>query len=253
MGTLPVALQVYTIREVAEKDFVKAMQDVKKMGYDGVELAGLYGHSPEEIRDCLKEIGLTPISAHVAYQEFVRDLQGTVKSYATIGCRYVAIPYLLEEDRYGTERFEEMMNYIPSIAKACKEEGITLLYHNHDFEFLKTTEGEYVLDYMYQTIPADELQMELDTCWVKVVDINPSEYMKKYAGRLPIVHLKDFTGARPIEFRALGRGVQNFPSILEEAIRGGSEWVVVEQDSHTEYTALEDVQISREYLKSLGW
>jgi len=253
MKTLPIALQVYSIREDAEKDFVKAMLEVKYMGYDGVELAGLYGHSPEEIRDYLNEIGLIPISAHVPYQEFVRDLQGTVKNYATIGCSYLAIPYLLEEDRYGSESFKEMMNYIPIIAKACQKEGITLLYHNHDFEFLKTTEGEYILDYMYQTIPADELQVELDTCWVKVVGINPSEYMKKYAGRLPVVHLKDFNGATPLEFRALGQGVQDFPSILDEAIQGGCEWVVVEQDSHTQYSALEDVKISREYLKSLGW
>jgi sugar phosphate isomerase/epimerase len=253
MKTLPVALQVYSIRDDAEKDFVKAMQEVKSMGYEGVELAGLYGHTPEEIRDILKEIGLTPISAHVPYQELEQNLQKTVKCYAIIGCRFIAIPYLTDEYRYGTDKFEEVMKYIPSIAKACHTEGITLLYHNHDFEFLKTTEDEYILDFMYQQIPEEELKVELDTCWVKVVGINPSDYMKKYAGRLPVVHLKDFNGETPLEFRALGQGVQDVPSLLEEAIRGGSEWVVVEQDSHTQYSALEDVRLSREYLKTLGW
>jgi sugar phosphate isomerase/epimerase len=223
------------------------------MGYDGVELAGLYGRTPEEIRDCLNELGLTPISAHVSYQEFMQDIEETVKRYSIIGCRYLAIPYLTEEYRYGTENFNEVMKSIPEIAKACHKEGIILLYHNHDFEFDKTTDDDYVLDYMYQQFPAEELQMELDTCWVKVVGINPSDYMKKYEGRLPIVHLKDFNGAIPFEFRAVGQGVQDFPSILEEAVRGGSKWVIVEQDGHTEYTALEDARISREYLTSLGW
>ena len=69
MRTLPIAIQVYSIREEAERDFTKTMQEVKKMGYDGVELAGLYGHTPEDIRDILKNIGLTPISAHVSYSE----------------------------------------------------------------------------------------------------------------------------------------------------------------------------------------
>ncbi len=253
MKNLPVALQVYSIREDAEKDFVKAMREVKEMGYDGVELAGLYGHSPEEIRDVLKETGLIPISAHVPYQEFMEDIAATAHRYAVIGCSYAAIPYLMEEHRYGTEMFQEVMKNIPAISEACRKEGITLLYHNHDFEFKKTTEGEYVLDYMYRTFTPEQLQVELDICWTKVSGEDPAEYMKKYAGRLPIVHLKDYKAGTPFEFRAVGSGVQDIPSVLAQAIQGGSRWVVVEQDRHTEFSALEDARISKEYLKSLGW
>ncbi len=253
MGKLPVALQVYTIREDAEKDFVKAMQEVKKMGYDGVELAGLYGYTPEEIRDILKEIGLVPISAHVGYQEFKDNMELTAQNYATIGCKYVAIPYLLENQRYGTESFDNFFADVPAIAEACQKVGITLMYHNHDFEFLKTAEGEYILDYMYRTYGKEVWQVELDTCWTKVAGEDPSTYMKKYEGRLPIVHLKDYKEGTPFEFCAVGHGVQDIPSILSQSVAGGSHWLVVEQDRHTEFTALEDAQISREYLKSLGF
>ena len=253
MKTLPVALKLYSIREEAEKDFVKTMQEVKKIGYDGVELAGLYGHSPEEVRDCLNEIGLIPISAHVAYQEFMGDMQGTVKCYATIGCRYLAIPYLLEEQRYGTEYFKKVMKNIPEIAMTCKKVGITLLYHNHDFEFTKMDDGVYVLDYMYQQISEDDLKTELDVCWIKVAGEEPTEYIKKYAGRCPIVHLKDYSKVDTLEFRALGHGVQDIPAILEATLKAGAEWVVAEQDSHSEHTPLEDAILSREYLKSLAW
>lgn len=253
MGKLPVALQVYSIREDAEKDFVKAMQEVKGMGYDGVELAGLYGYTPEEVRDILKKVDLVPISAHVAYQEFKQDMEKTAKNYSIIGCKYVAIPYLLENQRYGTEYFEEFMADIPAIATACQKEGITLMYHNHDFEFLKTAEGEYILDYMYRTHDKDVWQVELDTCWTKVAGEDPATYMKKYEGRLPVVHLKDYSEGTPFEFCAVGHGVQDIPSILAQAVTGGSEWLVVEQDRHTEYTALEDARLSRDYLKSLGF
>jgi sugar phosphate isomerase/epimerase len=253
MEKLPVALQVYSIRDDAANDFKKAMQEVKSMGYDGVELAGLYGHSPEEIRDILMEVGLTPISAHVPYQEFLEDMKVTAKRYGTIGCRYAAIPYLLEEYRYGTENFIEVMKNIPAISQACKEEGITLLYHNHDFEFQKTEDGRYVLDYMYGQFAEDVLQTEMDTCWINVAGLNPAEYLKIYTGRSPIVHLKDFVKEDKLEFRALGQGCQEFESILSSAISIGAEWVVAEQDWHYDNSAMEDARLSREYLRSLGW
>jgi sugar phosphate isomerase/epimerase len=253
MKTLPIALQVFSIREEAERDFVKTMQTVKDMGYDGVELAGLYGYTPDQIRDILKDIGLIPISAHVPYEAFQEDLQGTIQSYVTIGCRYVVIPYLLEDSRYGTDLFERFMGDVLVIAKACKAAGMTLLYHNHDFEFQKTDEGEYILDYIYRKVPSEDLKMELDTCWAKYSGVDPVAYLKKYHGRSPVVHLKDYNGKEPFEFRAVGHGVQDIPAILQESARAGADWVVVEQDEHTVYAPLEDVRISRVYLRELGW
>jgi len=253
MKTLPIALQVYSIREEAEHDFIKTMQAVKDMGFDGVELAGLYGYSPEQIKEILKEIGLIPISAHVAYQTFMEDLPGTIRTYATIGCRYIVIPYLLKECRYGTDQFEKFIDDLPAIARACKKAGMTLLYHNHDFEFMKTDEGEFVLDYIYRRVAEDDLKMELDTCWVKYAGVDPVSYMKKYRGRCPIVHLKDYNGEEPFEFRALGHGIQDIPALLQESVHAGTEWVVVEQDEHTTYAPLEDTRISRVYLRELGW
>lgn len=92
---------MYSVREQAEKDFAGTMAALKGCGYDGVELAGLYGHSPEEIRDCLKEQGLEAVSAHVGLDLFRQDMEGTVKAYRTIGCSYVGIPYLPKECLYG--------------------------------------------------------------------------------------------------------------------------------------------------------
>ena len=78
---LPIAAQVYSIREEAEADFEKAMQQLAGMGYDGVELAGLYGKSAEEIKSALERAGLQAISAHVPMEAFEQDLDNTVKTY----------------------------------------------------------------------------------------------------------------------------------------------------------------------------
>jgi sugar phosphate isomerase/epimerase len=252
MKTLPIALQVYSIRDEAQADFRATMEEVKKMGYDGVELAGLYGMRAEEVRDCLQEVGLTPISAHVSYEELMKDLEGTVQDYATIGCQYIAIPYLMEDCRYGTEKYKEFIGNIPVIAKECVKHNITLLYHNHDFEFEKTTEDNYVIDSLYEQFPKEILQTEFDTCWIAYAGENPVNYINKYSGRCPVIHLKDYT-MPPFSYRPVGHGVQDIPEILKAAVNAGTKWVVVEQDDHSDNSPMEDCRISREYLRTIGW
>ncbi len=273
MKTLPVAVQVYSVREDAEKDFAGTMKKIKEIGYDGVELAGLYGKTPAEIKAAIEDAGLEAVSAHVPFQELVADMEGTVKQYVEIGVKYIAIPYLMEEDRPGTPKFEGNVKLFEEIAKICKKYGIQTLYHNHDFEFVKMPDGRYALDYIYDTIPADLLQTELDTCWVKVAGEDPAAYVRKYTDRAPVVHLKDFhKEGKPanmyqligadvkeeeshgvFEFRPVGHGDQNFPPILEASIEAHSKWVVVEQDQSVGRTPMEAIAMSREYLKSLGW
>jgi sugar phosphate isomerase/epimerase len=272
MRKLPVALQVYSIRGEAAQDFKGAMQKVKEMGYDGVELAGLYGHAPEEIRDILKEVGLTAISAHVPYLDLVADMEDTIDQYVTIGCSYIAVPYLTEEYRPGTDKFSEVVENIVKLGKICRQKNVVLLYHNHDFEFTKMEDGRYALDFLYETVSPEFLQTEIDTCWVNVSGVDPAGYIRKYANRSPVVHLKDFVGEKSrnmykligiddankqdksnFEFRAVGYGKQDFPSIMEASIETGAKWVVVEQDAHYENTAMEDSRLSLEYLKGLGF
>lgn len=265
----PIAIQVYSIRNEAEADLDSALKSLKEFGYDGVELAGLYGNSPETVRDLCKKHGLTPISAHVSYKEMMEDPDKLFADYATIGCKYVAIPSLPGERIPGGEKWNETIDLIKTFSAAAKKNGIQLLYHNHDFEF-ETVGGEYKLDIMYKTIPAGVLDTEIDTCWVNVGGEDPAEYVKKYTGRAPVVHLKDFFGEksddmyeligeetkpkRPggFEFRPVGHGLQNFPSILDAADAAGATWVVVEQDKPSmDLSPLECAKASIDYLRSI--
>ena len=270
MRKLPIALQVYSIREEAEKDFAGTMSKVKEMGYDGVELAGTYGLSFGELKETLAEVGLIPISAHVPYAQLVEDLENTVFNYSNLGCKYIVVPYLVEEDRPEAGNFDKVVDNIRKIAEHCKTKGVTLLYHNHDFEFVRMEDGKYPLDYLYDSVSADLLKTEIDTCWVNVAGEDPVEYLKKYTGRSPIVHIKDFVGGKSenmyqligidseenkneekFAFKPVGYGVQDVPAIVEASIDVGAEWVVVEQDMHYENTPLEDARMSIDYLSKL--
>lgn len=268
---LPIAVQVYSVRNEAAADLRGTLTQIKAMGYDGVEFAGLYDHEPAEVRALCDELGLVPISAHVGIDHYVKDFAGTINTYAAIGCRYVAIPHLSSARRPGGEQWSDTVEMIKSIGTALKEKGISLLYHNHDFEFVRLGD-EYGLDQLYRLITPDLLGTELDTCWVKVAGEDPAAYIRKYAGRSPIVHLKDFVGQKTknmyeligvdqkaeetveFEFRPVGYGVQNIPEILTAAKDAGAEWVVVEQDRATMgKTPLESIEMSIKYLRSLEW
>ena len=267
MSKLPVGLQVYSVRWQAEADFEKTAKEIKDMGYDFLELAGLYDYSADEIVEILDRVGIKALSAHVPISELLEDTVGTLKKYKKIGCEYVVVPYY-ELDK----KINEAVVDIEMIGKKAKELGLTLLYHNHDFEFNKMDDGKYYLDYLYENISADYLQTELDTCWVNVGGENPVDYINKYKGRCPVVHLKDFLGSKSegmyeligdsktkaketnaFRFTPVGEGKQNFAAILDAAEKCGAKYVVVEQDNPYELTGLEAAKISRDNLKKLGW
>ena len=184
----------------------------------------------------------------------------------------VELGTLAEDLRPGTPGFSEVVKNADMLGKIAKELGMTLLYHNHDFEFDKV-DGKYALDILYDTVPADILQTELDTCWVKVGGEDPASYITKYSGRTPVVHLKDYVGgksdnmyeligiesdgkapdAKAFEFRPVGYGCQKFEGIFEAAKNSGAKWVIVEQDSPSMgLSPLECAKKSIDYVKTIN-
>ena len=267
---LPVALQLYSVRDAMANDFKGTLQKVKVMGYDGVEFAGLFGNTPEQVKAMCAEIGLTPISAHVPLADMLADVDKVIADYKALGCKYIVIPYVTEERRPGGELFMQMVEEIRSIGQKAKDAGLLLLYHNHDFEFKKVENGEFGLDFLYSSIPADLLQTELDECWVKYAGQDPVAYLQKYAGRAPVVHLKDYyvegeqvgdpyaliglnedekKSNSAFEFRPLGYGVQDVAALVKAAGDAGCGWLIVEQDQPSMgKTPMECVALGMEYL-----
>jgi len=271
-----VALQINSVRDYADRDFKSTLQKIKDIGYKGIEFTGLYGFTPTEIKNMTQEIGLIPISAHVSLEEMLTDPHKVFNEYAEIGCSYITISSMNEERILNEDKFELTIKDIEKLGTVAQEHGLQLLYHNHQKEFHKIN-GEYALDIIYQSIPSEILKTQIDTCWVNVAGEDPAEYIRKYIGRSPVVHLKDFIlnkkthksdetdeqtetqtkesddDSNIISFRPLGYGIQNFPAILTAAEEAGAEWVVVEQNRPSMgKTSMECAEISRKYLKNLG-
>lgn len=268
---MKLGIQLYSVRDDAARDLPGTLRELAGMGYDGVELAGLYGKTAEEVRDLAQEVGLTIISAHVGLAEFRQGIAETVARYRTAGCRYIAIPHLAAEDRPDGANFPQVEKELAAIAEECAKQGLMLLYHNHDFEFAKLPDGRTELEALYACAPESLLQTEIDVCWVNIVGEDPAALLRKYTGRVPLVHLKDSVGDRsaehyeslgidhrpapdavPFSFRPVGSGVVDIPAVVAAAKDAGASWLIVEEDEPAEgQTAMESALLSAQYARSL--
>ena len=264
MKKLRVAYQLYSARQEAAKDLQKVLKTLKKLGYDGVEFAGFFGHPAKEIRMMLADVGLDAVSSHVRVADLKRDLDDIIAYHRKIGCRYITIPYLEENQRPGKPGFADIIRFAFETGKRCRKEGMQLLYHNHDFEFEKVS-GMYGLDFLFAAVPQKLLQTEIDTCWVDYAGVDPAAYLLKYKGRAPVVHLKDYVGTRSagtpcgligaqenlsdreiisFEYRPFGHGTQNVQTLLGAAIGAGAEWFIIEQDEHKDISPMDAAALS---------
>ncbi|MHA0857335.1 sugar phosphate isomerase/epimerase family protein [Paenibacillus sp. CMAA1364] len=225
---LQVGLQLYTIRDQMETDFEGTLKKVAELGYKGVEFHAFFGRSSSEVKRLLDENGLEVIGTHLPYEDLLGDIQSIITYNQEIGNKNLIIPHLTEEQR----KWDEVFDNLTRIGEKCKEQGMVLLYHNHDFEFKESYGNQTAFDAMYEAVPASLLQVEMDTCWVHFAGYDAVEYIHKYKGRLPLVHWKDVVRqedgtALTVEF---GHGEVDLVAIAEAANQVGVEWLIVEQD-----------------------
>ena len=157
-------------------------------------------------------------------------------------------------------------------ALKLKEDGIDLYYHNHHMEFIKVN-GKYLLDLLRENAP--HVGFELDTHWIHRGGENPVEFIKKYAGSVRLLHLKDYRIAnvempdmskgfdmkafstaffdKPVQFAELGQGNLPLKACIEAGLQSGAEYFLIEQDDSYGRDPFDCLKDSRDHLISLGY
>ena len=250
MRAIPVALQLYTVREEAERDFEGTVSRAADMGYAGVELAGSYGRTAAQLRNILGGRGLRLAGAHVPLTQLDGDIQSVIEFHLELGNRFVVCPWLPEERRKTADDYRRLAEILNRAGQACKEHGIQLCYHNHAFE-LERFDGQAALDILFEATDPELVKAEIDTYWVEYGGANAVEYIRKYAGRVPLVHLKDMSGDGTRDFAELGQGIMEWDPIFLACEAAKTRWYIVEQDKCTR-PPLESARISLEYLREKG-
>lgn len=248
MKKIPVAIQMYTLREESERDFPATLKRVAELGFDGVEFAGYGGLTPKEVRLLLDELGLQAAASHVPLEELEDNLEQVIRDQQTLGSKYVVCPYLSEERR-SEEDYQKLILLLENVGGKCRQHGITLLYHNHDFELDRLSDGKMALETIFDNTTPENLKTELDVYWLTKAGQNAIQWIHRYKNRTPLIHLKDMTTDEEQYFAELGTGGVDIEAILNIGEDAGVEWWVVEQDE-SRRTPFESIEISMNYLKT---
>jgi sugar phosphate isomerase/epimerase len=246
---MKVAIQLYTLRDACKEDFVGTLRKVAELGYDGVELAGDWGGlEAKELKALLDELGLQAAGSHVSIDRLENDLERVIQEQKEIKSQYITCPFLPEDRRGGISEYRQLAQKLNEIGRVCADHGIQFSYHNHDFE-LEEINGSKPLHILLDETDPKWVNAELDIYWLTKAGENPVEWINRYKGRVPLLHLKDMTNDSEQFFAELGTGGVDVLSAIEEGKQAGVDWFVVEQDQ-TKKNPFESVKISIDYLKS---
>lgn len=234
-----------------KESFIDILRQLKEIGYDGVEFFNYLDIPGEEMRKIIEEIGLEPFSTHPRLFRFFDNLDEEIAYAKKASIGTLVMPYIDTQDRTAAY-YQKLLDSIPVWKKACDNAGLKLAWHNHDFEFQPYGNYPYLMDAILEKNP--EIGFEIDTCWTSIVGLDTAAYMEKYAGRISMVHFKDYRGIGTqdspdeIDFCALGEGRVDIQAVADKAGELRVDWAIVEQDRHNR-DILEDAKISLAKLK----
>ena len=256
--SIPVGVQLYSVRDDAAADLQAVLAKVKEMGYDGVEFAGYYDHSAAELRKMLDDTGLACCGTHSRIDTLLGDeLERTVDFHQTLGATRPIVPGLPAEYTASAEAWKRTADTFNEIAGRLKEHGMQTGYHNHHTEFAPSDSGELPWDILFGNT-VDEVIMQFDTgnAWLGGGEALP--FLRRYPGRARSVHLKLFSpslvteadphaGFKPI----IGEDETPWPELLQtcESV-GGVEWYVIEYESD-KYPPMEAVDLCLQGLRRI--
>jgi len=245
MKTLPIGIQLYSVRDACQKDFKGTVRELAKMGYKGVEFAGQWGNlSPDELAAFLKEQKMKVCGWHTGIEDIMNpDSQFYALSKAT-GNKYATISLCGHVEK----EWDKAVDICRKAGKAAKAGGLMFTYHNHAQEFAKIG-GVYALDKLYRETDPKEVYAQPDTHWIKRGGADPVAYIRQYKGRVPHVHLKDVSAAG--EHTELGTGILDLKAIADAAVYVGANWLIYEQDTN-KIGSMESARVSIGNLKKLG-
>ena len=243
---MKIGVQLYTVRDVMEKDPWMGLEKLSQMGFRNVEMAGLHDKSAEEWAENLQRFGLEAISSHCMLADLENNLDGVINQAKLLGYRYVVCPWVApEEYASGWPVLAARLN---EIGMRLFDEDITFAYHNHDFEFAKVG-ADTGLDLIFKNTNSSYVVAELDVFWAQFAGFDPGPMIVSMAGRIPLVHFKDMDGDR--KFTEVGAGILDWDEIIESAHAAGAEYAIIENDQPS-IDSMESVAASREFLLRSG-
>lgn len=261
-----IGLQLYSVKDVLEKDLQGTIQQLGKIGYSEAESypgdkGHYYGMEPKAFASMLRDAGITLVSSHVgsgsragkagAWQQatLLQNFPELAEKAAETGQKFITCSWMDESLRKTPDDLKRTAELFNQTGEAAKKAGLQFAYHNHDFEFKKV--GDVVLyDYMLANTDPDLVKYELDLFWVAAGGQDPLAYFTKYPNRFPLCHVKDMSKEDKTKNTEVGSGSINYQQVLKAAKDAGMQHYLVEQETFTR-PSIESMRMSYNYLAGL--
>lgn len=240
-------VQLYNFRRALSSDFKGALKEIAKLGFDGVEFALNFGGiAPEELSALLKELKL-----ECAGTMFGKDALLNKEDIAYTYNKVLASPSVSFGDFCDfTAEWEKVADYCRTVCDNAAANGTVAAYHNHWLEFEKVNDVPALCLIAEKNDP-EKFFFEPDVCWLTRGKMDPAEFIRRYAGRIRQVHMKDIKVIDDIDTTTeLGNGIIDLPAAFAAAKAVNAQWLIYEQDVSSD--PFVSAEKSLQYLKKLG-
>jgi len=241
-----IALQLYTVRRECATDLPGALATTASLGFEGVELHDLHGHSAEAVRSLLDDRGLVACGRHALLDAIEGDLDGLADELRTLGTDRLVVAWI--EPPATPADADAAVDRILAASERASQAGLRLGFHNHDGELTVLDDGRTLLDRLLANGSTPFLELDLGWAWYAGVD--PVELVRRADGRAPLLHVKDLRRNGGAVHVPLGDGEVAYGGLREAADAAGVDWLIVEQDE-TEGPAFAAVERSLARLRAL--
>jgi sugar phosphate isomerase/epimerase len=241
---MQLAVQLYTLRHALEADLEATLAALSDAGGREVELAGLYGRSPAEMRAALDAAGLAACAAHIPIERFEDEPHRVLDEAEALGVATLVVPWVQPPETAAAA--DATVARIVAASEVATRAGLGFAYHNHDFEFRPLDDGSD----LWERITAARLPQEPDVGWLLVAGLDPVTVLGELAGRCPLVHAKDVRRKADGTWEDViaGDGEADWPAIAAAAVAAGATRIVVELDNPSEHP-VDDIALSLATLR----
>ncbi|MBF4506015.1 sugar phosphate isomerase/epimerase [Flavobacterium sp. JLP] len=258
MNKKQIGLQLYTLRDEISKDVNVVLEKVAAAGYTIVETYGFsikdqfWGLTPIELKKVLDANHLKAISGHYNLGSFLADgntaeLMAAIEAAKTLKNEFLTIPWVDETFRKNTEDYKKIASRLNEAGKLCKNAGLKLAYHNHDFEFQKH-DGITGYEILLKETDKNLVSFELDLYWVIRSGNDPLKLFRENQGRFKMWHVKDMDKINPSLNTEVGSGSIDFKTIFKEAQLSGMKHFFVEQENNFAVNSFASIKASSDFI-----
>jgi sugar phosphate isomerase/epimerase len=242
-----IGLQLYSVRELAAHDFLGTLERIARIGYEGVEFAGLFGYPPARVRSAIDRLGMTAVGAHVGLDDLEDRRDETIADLLELGCDAAIVAWLQPALYVDDDTARTTVQRLLAAGDAVRGAGLGFAYHNHDFEFRpieRTTLWSLLVE-----APAAALPLEIDVYWARHAGLDPAALIRELGSRVVLIHAKDTAALDGAGDSPVGEGIERWPDVLSASRDAGVHWLVVEQEQSSDI--LSDVETSLGNLRRL--